>query len=86
VQAFGGERFRIGGSAIGWLFAVAFVIGLGLGPVLAYYATADPAAITQAAGATAVIVAAMGADGFVIGRDLGGWYRPLTLRSSASFS
>ena len=78
VQALGGDRFRVGGFAIGWLFAVALVIGLGLGPVLAHYASADPAAITQAAGGTALIVAAMGAGGLAIGKDLSGWLRPLT--------
>ncbi len=36
VQSFGGERFHVGGFAIGWLFAVALVIGLGLGPVLSH--------------------------------------------------
>jgi hypothetical protein len=48
VQGFGGARFRVGSFAIGWLFAVALAIGLGLGPVLAYSASADPGAITQA--------------------------------------
>lgn len=78
VQAFGGERFRVGSFATGWLFAVAFAIGLGLGPVLDHYASADPGAITQAAGATALVVAAMAAGGLAIGRDLAGWLRPLT--------
>ena len=78
VQALGGERFRVGGFALGWLFAVALVIGLGLGPVLAYYASADPGAITQSVGATALLVAAMGTAGLFIGRDLAGWLRPLT--------
>jgi modulator of FtsH protease len=78
VQALGGEHFRVGRFAIGWLFAVALVIGLGFGPVLAYYASADPTAITEAAGATALVVAAMGAGGVLIGRDLAGWLRPLT--------
>ena len=79
IASFGGERFRIGSFAIGWLFATALVIGFGLGPVLAYYAAADPSVVTQAAGATALIVAAMGTGGLVIGKDLSGWMRPLTL-------
>lgn len=78
VQAVGGERFHFGGFAIGWLLAVALVVGLGLGPALAHYASADPPAITQAAGATALIVAAMGAGGLAFGNDLMAWYRPLT--------
>lgn len=78
LQSFGGERFRIGSFAIGWLFAVALVIGLGLGPVLRSYANADSAAVTQAAAVTALVVAAMGAGGLAIDRDLAGWLRPLT--------
>jgi modulator of FtsH protease len=78
VQSVGGERFRTGPVALGWLFAVGLVIGLGLGPVLAAYASADPAAITQAAGATALVVAVMGAAGFALDKDLSGWLRPLS--------
>ena len=79
IASFGGARFRVGSFAIGWLFATALVIGFGLGPVLAYYASADPSVITQAAGMTALIVAATGTGGLVIGKDLSGWMRPLTL-------
>jgi len=32
VSSFGGERFRVGPFAMGWLFATAVAIGLGLGP------------------------------------------------------
>jgi FtsH-binding integral membrane protein len=78
IQAFGGQRFRVGSFALGWLFAVGLAIGLGLGPVLAYYASADPTVITQAAGATALIVAAMGTGGLALGKDLSGWMRPLS--------
>ena len=39
VSSFAGERFRVGSFAMGWLFATALVIGLGLGPVIAYFAT-----------------------------------------------
>ena len=35
VSSFGGERFRVGGFAMAWLFATALLIGLGLGPVIA---------------------------------------------------
>lgn len=78
AQSLGGERFRTGGFALGWLFAVGLVIGLGLGPVLSAYASADPAAIVQAAGATALVVAVMGAAGFTLDKDLSGWLRPLS--------
>jgi modulator of FtsH protease len=78
IQSLGGARFRTGAFALGWLFAVGLVIGLGLGPVLAAYAAAAPAAITQAAGATALVVAVMGAAGFALDKDLSGWLRPLS--------
>lgn len=79
AQTFAGRRLRVGGVAIAWLFAIATLIGLGLGPVLAYYASTDPAAITQAAAVTALVVAAAGAIGFFIGKDLAGWLRPLSI-------
>jgi FtsH-binding integral membrane protein len=37
VASFAGARFRVGGFAMGWLFATALLIGLGLGPVIAYF-------------------------------------------------
>ena len=43
VSSFAGERFRVGPFAMGWLFATALVIGLGLGPVIAYFATVERA-------------------------------------------
>jgi modulator of FtsH protease len=78
VAGFGGERFRIGTFAIGWLYATALVIGLGLGPILAFFVANDPSTITQAAGATALIVAGMGSLGFALSKDLAPWMRPLT--------
>src|ERR671920_1626857 len=41
VSSFAGERFRVGAFAMGWLFATALMIGLGLGPVLDYHLSAD---------------------------------------------
>ena len=49
---------------MGWLFATALVIGLGLGPVIAYFATVDQSALTQAFAGTAATVAGAGALGF----------------------
>ena len=57
VSSFAGERFRVGAFAMGWLFATALAIGLGLGPVIAYFATVEPAALTQAFAGTAATVA-----------------------------
>jgi modulator of FtsH protease len=78
VQAFGGARFRVGTFATTWLFGVALLLGLGLGPVLNYYASAEPSVIAQSAGVTALVVAATGTTGLLVGRDLVGWIRPLT--------
>jgi FtsH-binding integral membrane protein len=78
VQALGGQRFRVGPFAVGWLFAIGLAIGLGLGQVLAYYTAADPTAITKAAVTTALVAAAMGAGGLSLDKDLAGWMRPLT--------
>ena len=79
VSSFAGERFRVGPFAMGWLFATATAIGLGLGPVIAYFATVDEAALTQAAAGTAATVAGCGALGFALSKDLARWMRPLSL-------
>jgi modulator of FtsH protease len=79
ISSFGGQRFRVGTFAIGWLYATAFVLGLGLGPTINYYASAQPDAIAQAAGGTALTVAGMGALGFAMSKDLAPWMRPLSL-------
>jgi FtsH-binding integral membrane protein len=79
LSSFGGERFRVGPFAMGWLFATATAIGLGLGPVIAYFATVDEAALTQAFAGTAATVAGAGALGFALSKDLAPWMRPLSL-------
>lgn len=79
VGAFAGERFRVGAFAIVWLYATALMIGLGLGPVLAYLVANEPATVTQAAGATALVVLGTGSLGFFLGKDLAPWMRPLSL-------
>jgi FtsH-binding integral membrane protein len=79
ISSFGGQRFRVGTFAIGWLYATAFILGLGLGPTINYYASAQPDAIAQAAGGTALTVAGMGALGFAMSKDLAPWLRPLSL-------
>jgi modulator of FtsH protease len=79
VSSFGGERFRVGSFAMGWLFATALVIGLGLGPVISYFATVETSALTQAFAGTAATVAGAGALGFVLAKDLAPWMRPLSL-------
>ncbi len=79
VSAFAGERFRVGSFAMAWLFAIALLIGLGLAPVIAYFATVQEAALTQAFVGTAATVVGAGALGFVLSKDLARWMRPLAL-------
>ncbi len=63
--------------ATGLLFGLGFLLGLSIAPVLNYYAKADPATLWQAAGATALFVAALGSYGYASRRDLSSWYRGL---------
>lgn len=79
VSSFGGERFRVGAFAMGWLFATALMIGLGLGPVIAYFADVDEAALTQAFAGTAATVLGAASLGFILSKDLAPWMRPLSL-------
>ena len=61
--------------AITMLFAAGLFLGLGLGGGLSQYAEVAPEVIWQAAGATALFVAALGSTGYAIRRDLSGGYR-----------
>ena len=61
--------------AIGLLFGLGLALGLAVAPVLNAYAKADPAALWQAAGATAATVAGLGAIGYATRRDLSNWMR-----------
>jgi FtsH-binding integral membrane protein len=79
VSSFAGARFRVGGFAMVWLFATALMIGLGLGPIIDYYVSADPKALTQAFFGTTATVAAAGSIGFVISKDLAPWMRPVAM-------
>lgn len=79
VTSFAGERLRVGAFAMGWLFAAALVVGLGLAPALQHYASADSTAFTQAAAGTALTVAVCGTGGMLIAKDLARWMRPVAL-------
>jgi modulator of FtsH protease len=79
VSSFAGDRFRVGAFAMGWLFATALLIGLGLGPVIAYFATVETDALTQAFAGTAATVLGAGALGFALSKDLAPWMRPVSL-------
>jgi len=63
--------------AIALLFGMGLCFGLALGPVLASYASANPGAVWQAAGATALFTGGLGAIGYATKRDLSSWYRAL---------
>ncbi len=56
--------------AIGLLFGVGLLLGMAVGPLLAYYANTNPAVLWQACGATGAFVGAMGAFGYATRRDL----------------
>ncbi|HUA41368.1 MAG TPA: Bax inhibitor-1 family protein [Streptosporangiaceae bacterium] len=58
------------GASIALLMAVGLFLGLGMGPVVAYYTTTSPRAVWQAAGATALFMAGCGAFGYATRRDL----------------
>jgi hypothetical protein len=55
---------------MGWLFATALMIGLGLGPVIANVASVQDSALTQAFAGTAATVMGAGALGFALSKDL----------------
>jgi modulator of FtsH protease len=69
---------RFGALGIFWLAALAALIGFGLGPTIGYFAEVNPAAITSAAGLTALTVLGMGAIGFTMSKDTVRWMRPLS--------
>ena len=55
---------------VGLLCAFGLLTGLAVAPTIAYYASADPQALWQAGGATALFVAGFGAAGYATRRDL----------------
>src|SRR3954451_13736556 len=63
--------------ALTLLFAVGLLLGLVLGPGLEAILSSDPAAVWQAAGATALFIAALGSYGWATSRDLSGLARGL---------
>jgi FtsH-binding integral membrane protein len=59
-------------ASVGLLFAVGLLLGLAMAPTLVYYASANPQALWQAGGATALFIAGCGAFGYATRRDLSG--------------
>jgi FtsH-binding integral membrane protein len=76
IAAFGclfGLRFAVSRSeqlGIGLLFAFGLLVGLATAPTLASQASANPQAVWQAGGATALFIAGFGAYGYATRRDL----------------
>jgi FtsH-binding integral membrane protein len=70
-----GMRFAVRSSArlsVALLFGVGLLLGLAMSPTLVYYASADPQALWEAGGATALFIAGCGAFGYATRTDLSG--------------
>lgn len=70
-----GMRFAVRSSAglsVALLSGVGLLLGLGMSPTLVYYASADPQALWEAGGATALFIAGCGAFGYATRTDLSG--------------
>jgi modulator of FtsH protease len=65
------------GLALGLLFLFGLLLGVSVGSTVNYYAASDSEAVAQAAAATALFTAALGAGGYATRRDLSGLYRIL---------
>jgi modulator of FtsH protease len=66
-------RSREGTLALLGAFGV--LIGVAVAPTIEYYAAADPRALWQAGGATALFIAGLGSAGYATRRDLSGLAR-----------
>jgi len=56
--------------AVGLLFGFGLLLGLSVAPAVAAYANADPQAVWEAGGATALFIAGFGTAGYATRRDL----------------
>jgi FtsH-binding integral membrane protein len=68
-----GMRFAVRSSAglsMALLLGVGLLMGLGMSPTLVYYAEADPQALWESGGATALFIAGCGAFGYATRTDL----------------
>ena len=61
--------------AVTLLFGFGLLLGLAVAPTVGYYLDADPQAVWQAGGATALFIAGFGAVGYATRRDLSGLER-----------
>ena len=70
-----GMRFAVRSSAglsVVLLLAVGLLLGLAMSPTLVYYAGADPQALWESGGVTALFIAGCGAFGYATRTDLSG--------------
>ncbi len=68
-----GMRFAVARRrelAVALLGLLGLLLGLAVGPTVAYYASMDPRAVWDAGGATALFIAAFGSAGYATRRDL----------------
>jgi FtsH-binding integral membrane protein len=61
--------------AVGLLFGMGLLLGMFVAPVIDYYAKTNHDVLYQAAGSTALFVAALGSVGYATRRDLSVYYR-----------
>lgn len=59
------------------LFGIGLLLGLGIGPIVASYASTQPGVVYQAAAATGLFIGGFGAYGYATRRDLSSWRRTL---------
>jgi FtsH-binding integral membrane protein len=59
-----------GGASVGLLFTFGVLFGVAMSPTISYYAGANPQALWQAGGATALFMAGCGAVGYATRQDL----------------
>lgn len=59
-------------ATLALLGAFGLLLGVAVAPTIAYYASANPQALWQAGGATAVFIAGLGSAGYATRRDLSG--------------
>ena len=64
--------------AVGLLLGFGLLLGLAVAPIIRSYAGADPQAVWDAGGATALFIAGFGAAGYATRRDLSALARALT--------
>jgi modulator of FtsH protease len=62
-------------ATVALLGGFGLLMGVAMAPTLVYYASADPRALWQAGGATALFIAALGSAGYATRRDLSGLAR-----------